>query len=143
MENKYYAVTTKCGHVGRGKYTEITFPIAATCGKEAAFIARYMPRVKHDLKYAIVDCVEVTYDEYMDLKEINSNNPYLQCKNIQEQNLLCEELYLCVHNLYEKESNNYYEERQERLNYKERKNRILEIESRRYINYMQREYLGA
>lgn len=143
MENKYYAVTTKCGHVGRGKFIEITFPVVASNGKEAAFTARYMPRVKHDLKYAIVDCVEVSYDEYLNLNEINDNNPYLQCNNIQEQNLLCEDLYLCVHNLYERESNNYYEERQERLIYKERKKRMLEVESRRYMNYMQREYLWA
>lgn len=143
MENKYYAVTTKCGHVGRGKYTEITFPIEASCGREAASIARYMPRVKHDLKYAIVDCVEVSYEEYLNLQEINNNNPYLRCKNIQEQNLLCEDLYLSVYYLYDNKNNNYYDKRQERLNYKERKNRILELESKRYFNYMQREYLGA
>lgn len=143
MENKYYAVTTKCGHVGRGKYTKITFPIIASCGREAATIARHMPRVKHDLKYAIIDCFEVSYDEYLNLKEINSNNPYLQCKNVQEQNLLCEYLYLSVYSLYEEGNNNYYDKRKERLNYRDRKNRILETESKRYFNYMLKEYLGA
>ena len=36
MENKYYAVTTKCGHVGKGKFYIVTFAIKAFTKKEAA-----------------------------------------------------------------------------------------------------------
>ena len=50
MKNKFYAVVTKCGHVGNGKYREVTFPINADSGKEAAEIARWIPRVKHHKK---------------------------------------------------------------------------------------------
>ena len=44
---EFYLVTTKCGHVGKGHYVPITFPIKAENGKEAAKIARMLPRVKH------------------------------------------------------------------------------------------------
>ena len=47
MKNKFYAVVTKCGHVGNGKYREVTFPINADSGKDAAEIARWIPRVKY------------------------------------------------------------------------------------------------
>ena len=36
MENKYYAVTTKCGHVGKGKFYIVTFAVKALTKKEAA-----------------------------------------------------------------------------------------------------------
>ena len=71
METKYYAVTTKCGHVRRNKYVEVTFAIAAESGKEAAKIGRYMPRVKHDLPMAITNVVRISYEEYLELKENN------------------------------------------------------------------------
>ena len=45
MENKkYFAVTTKCGHVGRKYYLPVTFPIVAESGKGAARLGRDIPR---------------------------------------------------------------------------------------------------
>ena len=82
---KYYAVCCNCGHVGRNKHVEITFPLKAKSGKEAAEIARRIARVKHHNKYAILSCREISYEEYLELIKINANDPYLQCKNIQEQ----------------------------------------------------------
>ena len=82
MKNKFYAVVTKCGHVGNGKYREVTFPINADSGTEAAEIARWIPRVKHHKKDAIINVTEISYDYYIELLEINNNDPYLQCKNI-------------------------------------------------------------
>ena len=61
---KYYAVTCKCGHVGKHTYMPITFPIKASDGKEAARVARTFPRVKHDKKDAILDVREIDYEEY-------------------------------------------------------------------------------
>lgn len=83
-----YEVKCKCGHVGRKNYIVIAFPIIANDGKEAALIARYIPRVKHNHKDAILSVREINDEEYESLVESNENDKYLQCKNKQEQNLL-------------------------------------------------------
>ena len=89
---KYYSVTTKCGHVGKTRFVKISFPIIAESKEEAAKIGRAMPRVKHDHKYAILDVDEISFEEYKALEEKNRKNPYLSCKNKQEQNKLCQDL---------------------------------------------------
>ena len=88
MANKYFKVTCKCGHVGIKYFIRISFPIVATCGKDASSIARYIPRVKHDHKDAILDCKEISYNEYLELQIINNNDPYLKCACKQEQEMI-------------------------------------------------------
>lgn len=85
MKSKFYRVTCKCGHIGRQFFIRIDFPVNADSGKEAAEIARNIPRVKHDHKDAILNCVEIDYEEYLIIQKINNNDPYLKCKNPQEQ----------------------------------------------------------
>lgn len=85
MKSKFFRVTCKCGHVGRQFFVRVDFPVNADSGKEAAEIARFIPRVKHDHKDAILNCVEIDYEEYSILQKINDNDPYLKCKNPQEQ----------------------------------------------------------
>lgn len=85
MKLKFFRVTCKCGHVGKQFFVRIDFPENADSGKEAAEIARSIPRVKHDHKDAILNCVEIDYEEYIILQKINDNDPYLKCKNPQEQ----------------------------------------------------------
>ena len=85
---KYYAVHCRCGHVGPNSYVEIVFAIIAGSGKEAAAKARRFARVKHNKKNAIIDCYEITREEYDAIIETNKNDPYLKCKNIQEQRLI-------------------------------------------------------
>lgn len=86
MENKYYCVETKCGHVGRKNYIQIAFPICAQSKKEASEIARQIPRVKHDHKDAIISCKEINESEYYELLRKNKEDPYLQCNSRREQN---------------------------------------------------------
>lgn len=118
METKYYAVTTKCGHVRRSRYVEVTFAIAAESGKEAAKIGRYMPRVKHDHPMAIINVVKISYKDYLELKENNSNNLYLKCFSRQEQNRLCPEIYENVKKLYdENDKYDYQEKRHQRIEF--------------------------
>ncbi len=93
---KYYKVVTKCGHVGRKRYIPITFAINAESGKEASKVARALPRVKHNRKFAIISCEEIMYDEYLEIKRFNNNDPYLKCKNIQQQNLIDLSDRICV-----------------------------------------------
>ena len=85
---KYFKVITKCGHVGKKNYVPVAFAVEAESGKEAAKIARFLPRVKHDHKDAILDCKEVSYEEYLELREINLNDEYLKCHTKQQQNLI-------------------------------------------------------
>lgn len=82
-----YKVIAKCGHVGRKNYIPITFAIKANDGKEAAKIARTIPRVKHHHKDAIINVKKIDISEYLKIKEQNNNDPYLGCKSKQEQNL--------------------------------------------------------
>lgn len=88
-EEKFYAVETKCGHVGHQYCIIITFAIKACSGKEAARIAREIPRVKHDHKDAIQSVRCITEKEYLSIQEQNSNDEYLQCRSIQEQRERC------------------------------------------------------
>lgn len=86
---KYYKVTCKCGHTGSKKtYIPITFPVVAINGKEAASIARMIPRCKHNHKYCVLNVEECSYSEYILQEKVNSENPYLKCKCIQDQKLL-------------------------------------------------------
>ena len=80
-----YEVNAKCGHVGRGKYVNISFPVVASDGKSAAKIVRFMGRVKHDWKDAINYVREITAEEYASLVAINQEDMYLQCRNVQMQ----------------------------------------------------------
>ena len=82
---RYYKVTCKCGHVGKQNYIPISFAVIAQTKKEASAIARQLPRVKHHRKYAILECIETSFEEFRFLKDINKHDPYLKCKNIQEQ----------------------------------------------------------
>lgn len=85
MEEKYFEVVCKCGHVGRKHFIRVSFPIIAQSKKDASSIARYIPRVKHDHKDAILDCIEICKDDFNKLQELNNSDPYLKCKNHQEQ----------------------------------------------------------
>ena len=66
MKTEYYKVLAKCGHVGRHRYITKWFYVKASSGKEAAYIVRYKPRVKHDHKDAIREVVPINYDEYIE-----------------------------------------------------------------------------
>lgn len=94
MNNKYYIVEAKCGHVGKDRYILIKFPIKAASKKEAASIARLLPRVKHHHKDAIRDVQEVDYNAYASQLEENKYNKYLNAKNIQEQREYYSDYYL-------------------------------------------------
>ena len=82
---RYFTVTAKCGHVGRDCYIPITFAVKANSAKEAASVTRFLPRVKHHRKDAILSVEEVDFSAYQDRYYINSFDPYFQCSNRQEQ----------------------------------------------------------
>lgn len=82
---RMYKVTAKCGHVGRSNYVLKDFPVKAENGRDAAKIARRIPRVKHHHKDAIVRVIEITLEEYYALILANKNDPYFSCENVQDQ----------------------------------------------------------
>lgn len=90
---KLFRVVAKCGHVGRNYYVLKEFAIKAANGKDAAKIAREMPRVKHHHKDAIRSVTEITIEEYYSLLKLNSEDPYFSCTSIQEQRLYEEVVY--------------------------------------------------
>ena len=90
---RYFMVTAKCGHVGKDFYIPIDFPVMADSAKEAAARARQLPRVKHHHKDAILSVTEVSYSDYTDQCNVNRYDPYLQCRNIQDQRKEYEAVY--------------------------------------------------
>lgn len=90
MEN--YLVKAQFGHVGRNNYIIKTIPVYAENGKEAAYKVRWMGRVKHNRKDAIIEVKKCTFEEYLIQKEINANDPYFSVTNRQEQNALCKNI---------------------------------------------------
>ena len=86
IDGRYmYAVQCKCGHVGRHRYMPIEFPVIAINKKEAAKIARQIPRVKHDHKDAILNVRQVSEREFKEINEINNCNPYLKINSKHQQ----------------------------------------------------------
>lgn len=79
--SKYYKVVCRCGHVGRKKYVPIAFAIRAMSKGMAMEIAINKSRVKHHSLNDVISVIEIDYDEYKELVEINRNDPYLQCRN--------------------------------------------------------------
>ncbi len=88
----YYKVYVKCGHVGINNCINVWMPVIAETKKEAAAKARWIPRVKHHHKDAILDVVRIDEEEYYELIKKNKCDPFLNCHSKQEQN--------CIDNLY-------------------------------------------
>lgn len=79
-KTKYYKVTAKCGHVGKGNYVPINFAVRANSASEAAQVTKRFPRVKKQLWDCIIACVEITKKEYKEILKNNREDPYLRCK---------------------------------------------------------------
>ena len=128
---KYFMVIAKCGHVGKKHYVPIKFAVIAKDGKEAAKMVRQFPRVKHDHKDAILNVNKIDYERYLEIVEMNNNDPYLKCHSRQEQNLivnLAERMVPDLHNVkqaFDKQT------RKDRVAYKLRKSKILEESSKK------------
>lgn len=100
----YWKIEAKVGHVGgRKNYKVQTFYIVATSGKEAAYKARYAPRVKHDDKKAILSVTKISYEDFIIGNIEYNNDPFVQARNIQEQRRYCSELEIFEEENYSKE----------------------------------------
>jgi hypothetical protein len=79
----YFIVQAKCGHVGKGKYIPIDFPIRAMDARRAAFLVRLKPGVKHHQSNAILSVRKVSVVEYLLYRRLFRDDVYWQlaCKN--------------------------------------------------------------
>ena len=131
MENlKKFVVTAKCGHVGKNYYTIKKFAIMAENKSDAAQITRFIPRVKHHHKDAIIEVIEVDDMAFNKQLAINNDDPYFKVSNKQEQNMQCEELEVYEEKLIETLKSN----RRDSINYRIRKIRIIEKYFERMIH---------
>ena len=83
--NKYFKVIAKCGHVGKGNYVPIAFPVKADSRSEASQKVMGFHRVKKQLNDAIISCTPIDRKSYKELKRANAQNPYLHCKCSRQQ----------------------------------------------------------
>lgn len=90
--NRYFAVTCKCGHVGRDHYIPITFAIVASSKKDASEKASQLPRVKKNHRYRILSNKEIDYQTFLKLKAENEKDPYLHIKTKSQQRLIKAEI---------------------------------------------------
>lgn len=88
IELEMFEAVCKCGHVGRSHYVIISFPLMARSRKEAAKIARELPRVKHDHKDAVLNVLRIDKERYAELMEMNNYDQYLHCTCVQDQNVI-------------------------------------------------------
>lgn len=123
---KYFMVIAKCGHVGRKNYIPVKFAVVAESGKEAAKKVRQFPRVKHDHKDAILDVRCITLEEFLEIKEINDNDPYLKCHSRQEQKLIDNLEERLEDDLHSQKVKYDKQARLDRVAYKIKKTKILE-----------------
>lgn len=126
---EHYLVKAKFGHVGRNNYIIKTIPVYAENGKEAAYKVRWMGRVKHNHKDAIIEVKKCSLEEYLEQKEINSNDPYFIVHSRQEQEALCsgiDDLIISCETLTSKVNKT---ERLNKVKFKMKKNKILHNEA--------------
>ena len=121
-ENNFYVVKAKCGHVGRQKFIIKDFPVKASSGKEAAIITRYLPRVKHHWKDAILSVEKISEYEYKELCVKKNNDPYFSVDNIRDQKIYCQNIEV-IENGSEIERN---KSKRNSLDYRLKKMRIIE-----------------
>lgn len=84
-DTKFYKAILKGGHVSRKYYIEFYSYICAPTKKDAAKKCREVPRAKRNHKDFILDLNEISYSEYSEGINSNNHDPYLHCKNKQEQ----------------------------------------------------------
>lgn len=67
---KFWSVTCKQGHQGKGRYQPIVFAIAANTSVDAMDHAKAMPGVKHECM--ILSCEEISFQRYCELRQVSA-----------------------------------------------------------------------
>lgn len=83
-----FEAVCKCGHVGTDQYFEGHFAIKAATRKEAAEKARWIPRVKHHHKDAVLNVIKIDQERFNEIRAKNDREGYLRCTCIQDQRMI-------------------------------------------------------
>lgn len=126
-----FEVEVKCGHVGKNHYILKTVPVIAENKKAAAAKARLLPRVKHDHPDAVRQVRVIDAPRYAELVKVHRTDLYFQCRSIQEQRELCNDLEIFLE-VPQKQKSRRRTEPQERVRFvgKERVQNL-----KRYLKY--------
>ena len=124
---KYYKVIAKCGHVGKNKYIEITFPVVAENAKKAAKKIMNHSKVKKQLKNAISSVEEISYDLYLNLKSYYLNDDYVGSHYSKEYDICNYDVKLIEKTEWKKS----FKTRKERVSFLLKKSKIL-LEDKNY-----------
>lgn len=89
---RYFVATMKGGHVRRSHYVVFWHYMKACSFEEAKEICKNLPRAKKDHKDFILEMKEITYEEYLEGRKKELNDPYLRCSNRQEQDLIYDQI---------------------------------------------------
>lgn len=103
LNNKYFKVIAKCGHVGKGNYVPVAFAVKAESRSAASQKVMGYHRVKKQLNDAIISCEEIDKHSYKELMCVNANDPYLHCKCNRQQREIEGFASLICRNEYRKE----------------------------------------
>lgn len=126
---EHFLVTAQFGHVGRNNYIIKTIPVYAENGREAAYKVRWMGRVKHNRKDAIIDVKKCSFDEFLKQKHINDSDLYFTVHSKQEQNQLCKEISELIISYDKVISKPDKTKRINKIKYKMKKNKIIHNEA--------------
>ncbi len=85
LRYKYFAVLCKLAHSGKGTFIPGMLAVKAYDAKAAAQIARYVGRVKHDRKDAIIMVSEIDKRQYAQISAINDMDIFMDAHNVQDQ----------------------------------------------------------
>ena len=67
---RYFKITCKQGHHGKGRYQPISFVFYAENAIEAMDLAKAMPSVKHG--QTILSCQEISYADYRRERQVSA-----------------------------------------------------------------------
>ena len=120
----YYLVVAKCGHVGKGNYLDVTFPVYAKSAHAAAQMILKRPKVKKHLKNAITSVEEIDYESYLEQINYFEGNGFIKAHTKDEVvDYLADVKALVKTNKQYKKS---FSSRKERVFYQMKKNQIKE-----------------
>ena len=120
---RFYVVTAKCGHVGRGKYLEIEFPIYAESMHDASQMCLHRPKVKKHLKNAITSVREVSFDTFKEVLADFRCNSFVRAHTKKETIPWLDRVQL-LNSETEKKSS--FVTREERISFLMKKNKLRE-----------------
>lgn len=124
MNKNFYLVTAKCGHVGRGKYYEVDFPVYANDRCEAAQYVLKRSKVKKHLKNAISNVFDISYDEYLQYLEDEKYIKFITAHTKKELLEYRNEAKTLTNHKYEYKKS--FNTREERVLYTLKKHKLME-----------------